>query len=102
MERQTKLNNVSAVLFLLSLTISVFIFAIYDKPASGINENLLLPIFFAPPVFLIISLILSIISLIIKKNIKSILLIAAVVIGFVPLCYIQIFIILCGITGYHG
>ena len=42
MERQTKLNNVSAVLFLLSLIISVFIFAIYDKPASGINENLLL------------------------------------------------------------
>ena len=58
--------------------------------------------FFLPPVLLLISLISSITSVIMKKNIIGIILIIVVVLAFIPLCYLQIFAILCGITGYHG
>jgi ABC-type multidrug transport system permease subunit len=103
MEKYTKLNIVSTGLFSLSAIISAFLSSVSNKPASDYNPWVLFEmLYFSPLIFLIISLILSIISVKIKKNIASILLIVVVVISFIPICYMQIFIILCRITGYHG
>lgn len=103
MEKHKKLNIASLVLLILSIIISVYVNYICFKPALHFKSIYLsLMLFFLPPVLLLISLISSITSVIMKKNKIGIILIIVVVLAFIPLCYLQIFAILCGITGYHG
>jgi hypothetical protein len=103
MEKHTKLNVASLGLLVLSIIISCFITTVSDKPASDFNPFIFfLIMFYAPPVLLLTAFILSIMSVKKKRNTAAIVIMVAIIIAFVPVCYMQLFVLLCGISGYHG
>ena len=105
MEKYKKLNIIAASFILLSLII--FLFVIKDsvfKPVSELpfSENLWIFLFFISPILYIVSLILSIISVIMKRNWVGFIIMVVTILTFVPVNFMQIFIVACAITGYRG
>ena len=100
MEKQTKFNIASSGLIILSI---IIVSITKDLRLEKLMPRILFEIiFFAPVVLLLISLILSIICLKIKRNSISVILIYLVIILYLPLCYMPIIVFIWGITCYHG